>query len=319
MGNSLQNHWLVILNPHAGSGRGQKDQPEIIRQLDKSSLSYRLAVSDYPKHTIQLIIHAIADGYRKIIVAGGDGTLNEVVNGIFLQTTCSPEEIVVGVIPVGTGNDWIKTFGIPNDYDAAVKIIENGKIMQQDVGQIVFAENNDQKVCYFANMAGFGFDATVAGKTNKLKDEGESGISLYIKALGSSFWNYKVRKMHLILDNNVLEDEIFSISVGIGKYNGGGMMQAPGAVPDNGLFQVTVIRKIGLFGILRNLMGLYSGEFIKDRRVSTHLASHILISADQLIDGEADGEILGENKFEINIFSRRLNVIYNPDKYLKFS
>jgi YegS/Rv2252/BmrU family lipid kinase len=317
MENSLHNHWLVILNPHAGSGRGQKDQAEIIRLLDKSEIQYRMAVSDYPKHTIQLIIHAIADGYRKIIVAGGDGTLNEVVNGIFSQATCPPEEIVVGVIPVGTGNDWIKTFGIPNDYHAALEIILKGDVMQQDVGRIAYTENNIQKVCYFANMAGFGFDALVAGKTNTLKNLGRSGISLYLQALGSSFWNYRTGKMHLILDDQILDEEIFSVSAGIGKYNGGGMMQAPRAIPDNGLFQVTVIRKIALFGIIRNLMGLYSGEFIKDRRVSTHFASHISISSDQLIAGEADGEILGENKFEINMFSQRLNVIFNPEKYLK--
>jgi len=154
---------------------------------------------------------------------------------------------------------------------------------------------------------------------NKLKDLGQSGILLYLKALASSFLNYKTGKIQLILDNQVFDEEIFSVSAGIGKYNGGGMMQAPGAVPDNGLFQVTVIRKIGLFGILQNLIGLYSGEFIKDRRVSTHFASHISISSDQLIAGEADGEILGENKFEINMYSQRLNVIFNPEKYLKFS
>jgi diacylglycerol kinase family enzyme len=168
-------------------------------------------------------------------------------------------------------------------------------------------------------MAGFGFDALVAGKTNTLKNLGKSGISLYLQALGSSLWYYKTDKMHLILDKQVLDEEIFSVSVGIGKYNGGGMMQAPQAIPDNGLFQVTVIRKIGLIGILRNLMGLYSGEFIKDRRVSTHFVSHISFISEQQIAGEADGEILGENKFEINMYSQRLNVIFNPEKYLKFS
>jgi diacylglycerol kinase family enzyme len=100
--------------------------------------------------------------------------------------------------------------------------------------------------------------------------------------------------------------------------NGGGMMQAPGAIPDNGHFQVTIIRKIGLFGILRNLAGLYSGEYVKDSRVSTHEATNISVSSAHHIAGEADGEILGDNKFEIDIISRKLNVIYNPEKYLKF-
>lgn len=154
--------WFVILNPHAGSGRGAKDRTEILKRLDKAGFDYKLKVSEFPKHTIQLTIEAIAKGFRNLIVAGGDGTLNEAVNGIFSQTVCPPEEIFIGMIPVGTGNDWIKTFGIQNNYKDAVKIIKQGKTMRQDVGRIQFTENDLAKTCYFANMAGFGFDATGA-------------------------------------------------------------------------------------------------------------------------------------------------------------
>jgi len=317
MGNLQKEKWFVILNPHAGSGRGNKDKARILRTLNQSEMQYEFAVSEYPKHTIQLAAQAIEGGYRNLIVAGGDGTLNEAVNGIFLQTACPPEEIIIGVIPVGTGNDWIKTFGVPNEYDAAVKLIKKGDTMLQDIGQITFNENEKTRICYFANMAGFGFDAMVAERTNRLKNKGKKGISLYLEALGSSFMNYKTEKAQLILDNKVIDELIFSVSIGIGKFNGGGMMQAPGAVPDNGLFQVTIIRKIGLFGILRNLAGLYSGEFVKDPRVSTHQASRVSISSAHNIAGEADGEILGDNKFEIGLFSQKLNVIYNPVNYLK--
>jgi lipid kinase, YegS/Rv2252/BmrU family len=315
----LQKKWFVILNPHAGSGRGKKDRVEILKRLTKADFHYELAVSEYPKHIIKLTIDAIEKGFRNLIIAGGDGSLNEVVNGIFQQTVCAPEEITVGMIPVGTGNDWIKTFGIPNYYKDAVKILKRGKNMRQDVGRITFAENEVTKTCYFANMAGFGFDAMVAAKTNRLKNQGRTGITLYLQALGSSFWNYQTAKTHMIVDGQEIDELIFSVSIGIGKYNGGGMMQAPGAVPDNGLFQVTIIRQIGLFGILRNLTGLYSGKFVKDARVSTFQARNISISSAHNIAGEADGEILGDNKFEIDILSQKLSVIYNPDKYLNFS
>lgn len=319
MGNLQRKKWLVILNPHAGSGRGKKDQAVLLKMLNKSGFDYELNVSEFPKHTIQLTIRAIEKGFRNLIVAGGDGTLNEAVNGIFTQTVCSPEEITIGMIPVGTGNDWIKTFGIPNEYNAAIQIIKNGDSMRQDVGRISFTENDLAKTCYFANMAGFGFDAMVAEKTNRLKNKGRTGISLYLQALGSSFWNYQTARTRIVIDGQEINELIFSASIGIGKFNGGGMMQAPGAIPNNGKFQVTIIRKIGIFGILRNLAGLYSGEFIKDARVSTHEAIHVLISSAQNIAGEADGEILGDNKFEISLFSQKLNVIYNPEKYLKFS
>ncbi|MBA4409370.1 MAG: diacylglycerol kinase family lipid kinase [Bacteroidota bacterium] len=318
MGNFRKKKWFVILNPHAGSGRGKKDQAVIINLLNKSNFLYELAISEFPKHTIQLTIQAVENGYRNFIVAGGDGTLNEVVNGIFTQTICPTEEITIGMIPVGTGNDWIKTFGIPNDYQAAINIILQGDTMRQNVGLITFPESDLMRTYYFANMAGFGFDARVAEKSNQLKDKGRKGISVYLQALGSSFWNYQTTKTCIVIDGQEINELIFSVSIGIGKYNGGGMMQAPGAIPNNGQFQVTVIRKIGIFGILRNLAGLYSGEFIKDFRVSTHKASHILISSAQNIAGEADGEILGHHKFEIELIFQKLEVIYNPEKYLKF-
>jgi YegS/Rv2252/BmrU family lipid kinase len=313
----LSNKWFVILNPHAGSGRGKKDQAEILKRLTKADFQYELAISEFPKHIIQLTIDAIEQGFRNLIIAGGDGSLNELVNGIFQQSACLPEEITVGMIPVGTGNDWIKTFGIPNYYKEAVKILKQGKIMRQDIGRITFAENEVTKTCYFANMAGFGFDAMVATKTNQLKNKGRTGISLYLQALGSSLFNYQTAETRVIIDGQEIDELIFSVSIGIGKYNGGGMMQAPGAVPDNGLFQVTIIRKIGLFGILRNLAGLYSGKFINDYRVSTFQGQNISIRSAYNIAGEADGETLGDNKFDIDIFSQKLTVIYNPERYLK--
>ena len=318
MENSPKKKWFVVLNPHAGSGRGKKDKPEIIKSLNQSGITYKLAVSEFPKHTIELVIQAIKNGYRNLIVAGGDGTLNEAVNGIFSQTVCPPIEITIGMIPVGTGNDWIKTFGIPNNYKDAINIIGKGEPMRQDIGRITFAENALNQTCYFANMAGFGFDAMVAKKTNSLKDKGRKGISLYLQALGSSFINYQTCKTHIVIDGQEIDELIFSACIGIGKYNGGGMMQAPGAIPNNGLFQVTIIRKIGLFGILRNLTGLYSGKFVNDPRVSVHWGSHVSISAKLNMAGEADGEILGTHKFEIELLSQKLNVIYNPEKYLKF-
>jgi len=316
---NMEKKWFVILNPHAGSGRGKCDQNKITKILAKKGFDFDLAISEFPRHTIQLTNDAIMAGYRKLIVAGGDGTLNEVVNGIFSQGYCLPEEIKVGMIPVGTGNDWIKTFGIPDKYKAAAKILKNGDVMRQDVGRITFTENGVDKIWYFANMAGFGFDAMVAERTNQLKNKGKKGMSLYLQALGSSFLKYKINKTRIVIDEQEINEFIFSASIGIGKYNGGGMMQAPAAVPDNGLFQVTIIRKIGFWGILKNLKGLYSGEFIKDRRVSTYIASNVSISSVGNIAGEADGETLGNNKFEITLISQKLTVIFNPEKYLRFS
>lgn len=308
--------WMVILNPHAGSGKGQKDRNEILKSLTAAGFEYDLAVSEYPRHLIALTTEAIGKGFRRLIVAGGDGSLNEVVNGIFYQKVCPPENITVGMIPVGTGNDWIKTFGIPNHYTDAIRILRNGQTIRQDIGRIAYTVDKQLQYWYFANMAGFGFDALVAQKTNYLKNKGRSGLILYLQALVGSFWNYKIPRLRVTTENRDIDELIFSVSIGIGKYNGGGMMQAPGAIPTNGLFEVTIIRKIGIWGILRNLSRLYSGSYINDYRVSTFRANRVVITSFVDMAGEADGESFGDNKFEIDILSQKLSVIFNPDKYL---
>lgn len=155
-------NWILILNPHAGGGRGAKDKQQIEQLLKSSGFVYELLISEYPKHAIKLAKNAIENGARQIIVVGGDGTLNEVANGVFQQQKYLPEDITIGMIPVGTGNDWIKTFGIPNNYQSAIDKISERKTLRQDVGKLAFSENGEEHFRYFSNMAGFGFDALAA-------------------------------------------------------------------------------------------------------------------------------------------------------------
>lgn len=310
------NQWLVLLNPNAGCGKGKEDKDEIIRCLDSYKLHYTLVTSDFPKHAICLTVKYIEIGYRNIIVCGGDGTLNEVVNGVFIQEATSSKNITLGVIPVGTGNDWGKTFGIPFSYMEAVKTIVGYKIVEQDIDKIVYTGGNEKRTRYFANIAGFGFDAMVARNANKLKEKGKKGVLVYILSLVGSFMNYKISKAKISIDSNETEEYLFSASIGIGRFNGGGMMQAPFAVPNNGKFQVTVVKKIGFWGILKNLKGLYTGEFVKDKRVSVYNCKQVSIVGETTIQGEVDGESLGNSAFHIEMLNERLRIIYGNDKYL---
>lgn len=317
MSESSLKEWLVILNPHAGGGKGSHDKQKLFNLLEKQRFKFKLVTSDYPEHTIELTIKYISLGYRNIIVAGGDGTLNEVVNGVFLQKVVAAREIKVGMLPVGTGNDWTKTFGVPSDYGMALNIIEEGKVVYQDIGKISYTLNNEKKERFFANMAGFGFDAMVAAKANKLKEKGKSGLFVYLNSLIASYIKYRTCKSRIVVGDEEINDLIFSASVGIGKFNGGGMMQAPLAIPNNGEFQVTVIKKIGFWGIVRNLAGLYSGTFIKDRRVSVYNTNKVIINGESVIPGEADGETLGNSTFVVEVLARELQVIYGDDKFFE--
>jgi YegS/Rv2252/BmrU family lipid kinase len=301
--------WHVILNPHAGAGKASRDRKKIMDVLQNSDLSYVLHISEFPGHAIQIAKALAYKGETNFIAAGGDGTLNEIVNGFFNGRGMVPANVIIGMIPVGTGNDWIKTFGIPDDYEKAMKIILEGKKVTQDVGEINFSKDGTEVKRYFVNIAGFGFDGLVASNANSLKAKGISGFRVYVESLFSSFLRFNARKTIIEIDGAKIEKNLFSASIGIGKYNGGGMMQVPEANPVQGVFHITLISKIGLWGILMNFRGLYSGRFIRDRRVSTYTGKNIAFHSQEQLPGEADGETLGEGDFRITILPQGLTVL----------
>ena len=310
------NGWQVILNPHAGSGKGRRDKEKIISVLDHSGFLYTLHESEFAGHTFELTKELAINGATHFIVAGGDGTLNEAVNGIFSGKNNHCSDIVIGMIPVGTGNDWIRTFGIPDNYQLAMDIIQKNRTVVQDVGLIECQQQKTNLSRYFVNIAGFGFDAMVASRANRLKDQGLSGLRVYLESFLWSYLNYKPCITHILINNKQLKVDLFSISVGIGKFNGGGMMQVPDANPVNGHFHITVIRKLGIWGILTNFRKLYNGSFVHDYRVSTHVGEKVNLMTELVLSGEADGESIGNSSnFSLRIIPHQLRVIYGEDKY----
>jgi len=158
-------------------------------------------------------------------------------------------------------------------------------------------------------MAGMGFDALVAKKTNKQKDEGKGNPLSYVYNILSSLFSYSVTKVTILLDNEKITSDIFSMSVGICQYNGGGMKQAPDALPDDGLFDMTLIKPIGKFKIIRNIIKLFDGSFTRLPEVSTFRSSKIIIHSEPRMFLEADGESLGHTPFVFNILPQSLNVV----------
>jgi len=307
--------WQVILNPHAGCGKGRRDKAKIISILNHSGLHYQLHVSEYAGHSFMLAKDLALNGATHFIVAGGDGTLNEIVNGIFNGKISHCDQVVIGMLPVGTGNDWIRTFGIPDHYQKAMDIILKGKTVVQDVGLVEYPEQERSISRYFVNIAGFGFDAMVATRANALKNSGLSGIRVYIESFLWSYLNHKAGQTMIVIDGEKLSVNLFSASVGIGKFNGGGMMQVPDANPVNGFFHITIIRNLSIWGILSNFLKLYNGSFVRDYRVSTHTGKQVQLTAGKPISGEVDGESMGNSNFNLKIIPHQLRVIYGEDKF----
>ena len=168
----LSKPWLVIVNPHAGGSKAKTDWPQIRKHLTEAGFLFDSYFSEYPHHAIELVKNLISEKkYTQVIAVGGDGTLNEVINGVFHQQTVPPADVHVGLITIGTGNDWGRMYALPKNYEGQIEILKKGHFLLQDVGQVHYSHDTQKTSRYFVNIAGMGFDALVAKKTNILKYE----------------------------------------------------------------------------------------------------------------------------------------------------
>ena len=167
--------WLVVVNPRAGVGKCEKDWPIIKGLLTKAGFPFMSVQTERQFHAIEITRDLIINqGFTKIIAVGGDGTLNEVVNGIFQQTRFATTDITLGMVTVGTGNDWGRMYSFPLDYEKAVQILKNELTFLQDVGKVKYRYHTGDDYRYFINMAGMGYDALVA-KKNKSHESQRKG------------------------------------------------------------------------------------------------------------------------------------------------
>ena len=302
------------MNPVAGTGRGLEDFPQISKLLRDNSIPSDPVFTEHKYHAVELTVTAVNKGYRKIIVIGGDGTLHEVVNGLFIQKAVRPDEVLLAVISVGTGNDWIRMFGIPTRYSEAIRAIREGKSFLQDVGEVTYEESQYKQKRYVANVAGSGFDAFVIRRFNHLKAKGRTGRWLYPFSIVRSFFTYKSTGVKVYVDDKlVYNDLLFSMAVGICKYNGSGILQLPAAVADDGLLDLTLIRPLHWWHIIFRLRKLFNGEIYQIGHVQHVQGSRITVTSSPDMLLEVDGELLGTTPLEFGILHRAIKVIVSKE------
>ena len=306
---NLNEKYLVIVNPNAGKSKGKKDWEKISGLLKNEGFIFDSVFTKQRHHAIELSRENIEKGYRKIIVVGGDGTMNEVVNGVFGQKKVAVSEIILGMITVGTGNDWGRMFNIPVDYAEAVSTLKKCATFMQDAGIVKYYTGEKRESRYFINIAGLGFDALVVEKTNRQKDRGRKGVLLYFWNILANLLYYKFTITEITVDGQHVKNETFTISIGIGKYTGGGMMQTPNAIPDDGLFDLTVIKRMRKGEIIRSLKRLYDGTILDHPKVESYTGKKITINSEPEIHLEVDGESLGHSPIEFDIVPKSVQVI----------
>ena len=303
--------WYVIINPVAGSRRGLLDWPQISKLLRDNYITYDAVFTEKKHHATELTVEAINKNYRKIVVVGGDGTLHEVVHGLFLQKTVVTTEVTLAVIAVGTGNDWIRMYGIPRKYSDAVKAIVECKTFLQDVAKVEYKESEVEQVRYMVNMAGIGFDAVVNRRYNRLKAKGYYHMGgLYILSLIFVIFSYRSFKFKVRVDGQeVLNKRLFTGAVGIGKYNGGGMLQTPSAIADDGLLDMTFISKMSNISVFRHIRKLYDGNIYNVPRSLFFRGERVEIESIPATPLEVDGEALGFAPIALTTLHRALKVV----------
>lgn len=299
----------IIVNPNAGKMAAKKIWPSIVRLLHDFKIDYINSFTEKRNHAKEITQKAISMGYRHFIVTGGDGTLNEVVNGMFAQNSIDPAEFTIAMIPVGTGNDWLRTHGMNSSVENSLKVINRKNLLTHDVGAVVYRNGKKRIKRFFINAAGLGFDAHVAGMVNRDKARFKGGRMLYVKNLLTSLFKFKSSDYSIQIDKKNIEQKVYSMSIGIGKYNGGGMMQMPNAIPDDGLFDITLIGDVSRLDVIRQAKNLFDGSFVRHPKITLHKGRRIKVETNSGVTIETDGESLGAGPFEFDIFPKALKVV----------
>ncbi len=289
----------AVANPASQSGRAAK----IISLLQGEALGsdgLTTVLTEYAGHATDLTRELATRGYQRVIAVGGDGTLNEVING------AAGTGIEVALIPTGTGNDWARTVGIPADVTEATKIALTGQARAVDLGTC-------EGKRHFINIAGAGFDAEVA---RAIQGAGGLMASLpptprYISAVLKTFARYKGANVKLRLDDKSVEiEDLTLIAIANAKFYGSGMQIAPGASLDDGLFDVvwgSGVKKSELPGLLKSV---FKGDHVQHPKVEVRKASRVKIESESSVPFHLDGDVAGELPAEFSIQPRALNFLF---------
>lgn len=299
------NTWFLIVNPNAGNKIFKKSWNKIKYLLKLKNIQYSFAFTKYTKHETILIKEVIKKGYRNIISVGGDGTLHHVVNGIMTQRYIKTSEIKLGIIPLGTGNDWIKTYNIPNSIEKSIDIIKKNSTILQDIGCITLLNGKKE---YFNNLAGIGYDGYVVKNLKYLKKLGS--IAFLLGGLYSLF-SYKKKKYFITIGDETLKEKCLMIVFGICKYSGGGLRITKDPNPVDGLLDITIVKNFSFFDVLFNLPKLYNGNIVHHKKVVTYKAKEIIITNNCESIIEADGEIIGIDSLKVTILQEAIQFLVN--------
>jgi len=297
---------VAIVNPTAGYCRARRLWPRLLASLGEPGAKVATWWTEWPGQAETLAARARREGFDRVVAVGGDGTLLEVVNGLWWEPRGPLPSI--GVVPFGTGCDYVRNFDLGPTLRDQVMTALGEAALRVSLGLVRlqgFDGRPRQRV--FINVLGLGFDARViAGfRQQRLRLPGKTG---YFLSGIKEMLRLPQHRITGALDGRPLKTEAMLVAIGLGRYFGGGMMITPGASPPAGHFQVVLAQKLSPLELLGLLPGLYFGRHLNHPRVTAAYASRIKINADPPAEVEAEGELEGTTPLEVTIIPRALEI-----------
>jgi diacylglycerol kinase (ATP) len=294
--------WAFIVNPIAGNGFGEEIVPKLREMILKHNIDAEIVFTERSGHAIELSEQLYKRGFRYIIAVGGDGTFNEMSRPLI-----NKKDVITGIIPAGTGNDFIQILGFPNRFgDAEWDIFFNKEIITLDAG----ACNG----MIFLNGMGLGFDAQVAAENYTEPGKVKRGSKYkYIWHIVKTLLFFREKKMVVITDTGRHETDCFINTIAIGRRFAGGFYITPKALANDGLLDVCMIKKLSLFERFSILLKVPGGKHTADRRVNYYQTRGIKVEFPEVVPFHVDGELFFSDKFEVKVMPDALKIIYNPD------
>jgi len=299
-----------IVNPHAGNGSTGSSWP-FIEALAKDRLGlFDTYMTRKPGDAVIFAKNAIAEKTSLLVCVGGDGTLNEVVNGVMNHEESIRSNVRLGFIPNGTGCDFVRTVSIPQNAEQAMDLIASGHTRSIDLGVLVFQDHNGRDRCrYFHNIASFGLGGEVAQRVNRMTKALGPFISFMWATLMSVFL-YGAKTIRILVDGSFEKKvSVWNMVVANGQYHGGGMWVAPGASVCDGLLQLTIIGDLTIPEVFLSLSKLYNGRIYDIDKVIARTCRKMAAISDDRVLLEVDGEQPGMLPVAVKMVPGALQII----------
>jgi diacylglycerol kinase (ATP) len=278
---------VFLVNPASANGATGKRWPELVHRANMLGLSGETLFSERSGHLIELARGAVEGGAKLVVAVGGDGTLNEVVNGI------AGRDVELATIPLGTGMDFVRTYGIPTKFDDAVRVALNGTTRTIDAGRVNYRTwDGEEAERWFANVGSVGMSGAVAQRANGMS-KALGGKATFFYALTRVFLEWENTDVTVTLDDGEHRGRMHDVVVANGVWHGGGMKLAPDASPDDGLFDVILIGDIGKIDFLTTAPKIYKGRHVAHRKVEVVRSKRVAVDAAERLPIEVEGEQVG--------------------------